>query len=407
MPYPRPWNPLVALALLVALGCAPLASKNGDVPEVVAEATSPDLSAPDDGQGPADMPDGEAASPDTAGCVCLAAGPCCDGCKPKNTRGRCDAEASAWGVCGGGACRPVGDVREWVGHADSAWLQALAFSPDGAWLATAASDRTGAAPVGEALVWSVATGAILQRLEGATDGVAFSPDGAWLAQGLTDRVRVLATAGWGVVHETTGAFGPVAFSPDGGLLAAGSTEGVALLETAGWTVARQLDHADDPGARLWQVAFSADGSRLASATGQHGLGSPHGDVRVWEPSTGQRLHTFDCPALSLAFAPDGGRLATACWNMVDVWSLDTGEVAAEILVADAAIGVAWSPDGARLAVGSLFGGASLVDAGAPAYPVDAPFLPVPGAKALVFDGEGRLTVGAWEDPVVVTWTPLR
>jgi WD40 repeat protein len=68
---------------------------------------------------------------------------------------------------------------------------------------------------------------------------------------------------------------------------------------------------------VWRVAYSPDGSRLASA-------SEDCTVRVWNPSTGATLAYFQCTWLgrlhprflrpriiALVWSPDGQRLATA------------------------------------------------------------------------------------------------
>jgi WD40 repeat protein len=105
----------------------------------------------------------------------------------------------------------------------------VAFSPDGALLATASADRT-------ARVWETTSGQHRGTLEGHTGGVrgvAFSPDGALLATASADRTaRVWETTSGqhrGTLEGHTDWVRGVAFSPDGALLATASDDGTARL----------------------------------------------------------------------------------------------------------------------------------------------------------------------------------
>jgi hypothetical protein len=195
-------------------------------------------------------------------------------------------------------------------------VEGVAFSPDGALLATASDDRT-------ARLWEVATGAMVHTLTGHTGwvtGVAFSPDGTLLATVSHDQsVRLWKVAtGQAVRQWEVTPPSPVdifsnhdywvhgvAFSPDGALLATASNDHTARL----WEVATGAAMHELTGhtSEVAEVAFSPDGTLLATASNDR-------TARLWEVATGAMVHTLTGHTHwvhGVAFSPDGALLATA------------------------------------------------------------------------------------------------
>jgi WD40 repeat protein/serine/threonine protein kinase len=268
-----------------------------------------------------------------------------------------DGSARLWGVAEGrpgawGRSAPNASVRPLQGHDNVVYH--LAFSPDSRRLATASWDRT-------ARIWDVRTGACVCVLRGhseAVNRVAFRPDGKELVTLSNDRTlrfwdaesgRLLRTLSaelaprWAVNH--------LAYSPDGQLLAlVGPDSNVRLWDAV---TCREVSVLEGHGAVTRAVAFSRDGRLLASGDGEVSRSDP-GEIRIWRVPDGRPLwilrgHTD--AIYSVAFSPDGHRLVSASADQtVKLWDLATGQEALTLHGhTDQVRSAEFSPDGLRLA----------------------------------------------------------
>ena len=262
------------------------------------------------------------------------------------------------------------------------FVASLAYSPDGTRLATGTADARNAEHTVK--LWTVSTGENLATLHGHTGfvtTVAYSRDGKILASGSEDKtVKVWAVETGKNLATLQGhgeSINSVAISPDGTKLASGSDDRTIrlwelptgrALHTLSKESLNKLQIDDEVGtkterfmSRVKSVAFSPDGLILATLDEDIG-GNLGGDaIKLWDVGTGQFLAILtdgmDSPGYSVAFSPDGTKLASGSWDFtVKLWNVSTRK---HIATFPGHIGwvssVAFSPDSTKLASGSFDG----------------------------------------------------
>ncbi len=190
--------------------------------------------------------------------------------------------------------------------------------------------------------------------------------------------QITQLARWG--RETINA---VAWAPDGNSFAVASTTKIQIYDSLTFKVIQTIDN----GSPVYQIAYSPDGTKLASAYNDtkvkiwditrgselqtlnghnnfitHLAFSPDGDIlgmaayqepmKLWEVSSGQELRTLNSPtAYNFVFSPDGTVLATIGEdNLVRLWDVTSGQELRNYSGhADYLNGVAFSTDGKMLA----------------------------------------------------------
>ncbi len=202
----------------------------------------------------------------------------------------------------------------------TAWVRAIAFTPDGKILASGSYDST-------IKLWNVETGQCLQTITGHTSGIqslAFSPDGSLLASGSNDKTVRLWNIFTGeclrVLQGHTNDITFVSFHPfDKKLITASTDNTVRLWDISTGECLQIFDIAIN---WLLAIALSHDGKILAT-------GSNGNAVKFWDIETGECIKTlpdYSSFVWSIAFSHDDQTVITGSEdNTIKVWDVETVE----------------------------------------------------------------------------------
>lgn len=201
------------------------------------------------------------------------------------------------------------------------------FSPDSKQLATASRDQT-------VRVWDMTTGQFERTLSDHSIevfGVAWSPDGRVIVSGgYEGAVHVWYAVTAALLHSLPkhpAHVVAVVFSRDGALLATDCSDGQVRLwdaRSGSWPLVHQWQAHEDDG-YIHGPAFSATAALLATHS--------HETAQLWDVSDPRKprlLHTLaghSDRVRSVAFSCDGTQLATGSTdNTVKLWDVATGQL---------------------------------------------------------------------------------
>jgi WD40 repeat protein len=231
-------------------------------------------------------------------------------------------------------------ITTYTGH--TAFVQAVAWSPDGRYVASASKDYS-------VHVWGATTGMRLVAYRGHKADVftlAWSSQGQYIASGgMDDEVHVweAATGAPLVVYDDPQSWvEAITWSPDGRRVVAGSWHGIYIWEPPIQqpVLVRRIRHT------ATAMAWSPDGLSIVS-------GFDRAHLQVWEVGTRKVTRTYrghKKGVSAVAWSPDGALIASAGYDAtVHVWEARTGRPVTTYRGHPAfELASVWSPDAGRL-----------------------------------------------------------
>ncbi|KAJ7235794.1 hypothetical protein C8J57DRAFT_1530491 [Mycena rebaudengoi] len=229
------------------------------------------------------------------------------------------------------------------GHNEPIW--SISFSPDGRLIAFGSPLQ----------IWDYETGSVCELTDDPCLSIAFSPDGKRIVAGSDLMVQVwdsdTGSLLAGPFEGHTNGVASVAFSPDGRRIVSGSDDHSVRVWDAeiGTTTSQQFP---GPTASVFSVAFSPNGKNIVSASFDKA-------AQVWNSKTGALIPT-SAPStgnvISASVSPHGKRIACgSLGGTVQTWNYKTGAIVRMSLEGDPYTEMAlaaFAPEGDQIVSGS-------------------------------------------------------
>jgi WD40 repeat protein/uncharacterized caspase-like protein len=286
-------------------------------------------------------------------------------------------------------------IQRAASESDTMLMVYAVFSPDAKLILSGGADKL-------VKLWDVATGNLVRTFAGHSEAiraVAFSPDGKRVLSAAND-IRLWETGSGRLLKRfkasARGVVDSIAFSPDGIQVLAGLGERIGVWDASTGSLVRTFGESSDG------TGFSPDGKRALSPGGY-----PYGTVSQWETSTGKLINRFEVSkerVQSIAYSPDARLVLTGADDrIVRLWDADTGKLMrtfeGRVVPAHAAT---FSPDGALIVSGDAETGLKLWEAASGRLLRTFDGHPG-GIKAVVFSPDGKHIISGGADQKAKLW----
>jgi WD40 repeat protein len=230
---------------------------------------------------------------------------------------------------------------------------AIAIAPGDEWVATGDVE-------GRIVLYRHGGLSTVQESGSCVFALAFSPDGRWLAACVQDGTIEIWEVSSGrrcqSIHPGRLALYALTFSPDGQHIATAGFDGAICIHDliSGEQLSILSGHTD----AVYSLSFSPDGQTLASGSGD-------GTVRLWDPATGRQarcMRSQHDAIYYVGFAARGHRLLSVdTAGLVVLWNPADGAARYSHRLPGKIVCAALSPDGRHAAAGGAFGASFLID----------------------------------------------